>query len=178
MAGQTCADCTTTYTVGAEKCPQCGSTERAEKPGGAVLPSVTVACGNTACTYEGRERRVHLRTAAPGVLERPRLVCTGCGLDMPTVTPWPPAPEPEEETMPKISTQGGPSIADTEVAVVSEHRVELDPATAGPAPEEQASEETAESSTEEQASEPTTDDQTPAPAEQRRTRGRRQSTAE
>ena len=115
MAGWTCAGCTTTYTVGAAKCPQCGSTEHTDGVGGAVLPSVTVACGNTVCRYAGRERRVHLRTAAPGVLELPRLVCAGCGLDMPTVAPWPPVTESEDEHMPKITVHGGASNAAEDV---------------------------------------------------------------
>ena len=114
MATETCAECTTAYSVGAAKCPQCGSTQRAEKPGGAVLPSVTVACGNEACRYAGRERRVHLRTAAPGVVEVPRLACAGCGLDMPTVTPWPPVTASEDEDMPKITLHGGASNAAAE----------------------------------------------------------------
>lgn len=110
MAGWTCAGCTTTYTVGAAKCPQCGSTERTDRAGGTVLPSVTVVCGNTGCLYAGRERRVHLRTAAPGVVEVPRLACTGCGWDMPTVTPWPSPTDPEDD-MAKITVHGGPSNA-------------------------------------------------------------------
>lgn len=111
MAGVTCAGCTTVYAVGVAKCPQCGSSERAERAGGTVLPSVTVACGNSGCRYEGRERRVYLRTVAPGVLELPRLVCAGCWLDMPTVTPWPPLTETENEPMAKITVHGGPTNA-------------------------------------------------------------------
>ncbi|MFI2632626.1 hypothetical protein ACH5A2_19840 [Streptomyces collinus] len=75
---------------------------------------MSVACGNEVCRYEGRERRVHLRTAAPGVLEMPRLVCAGCGFDMPTVAPWPPINDSEDDSMPKITRHGGPSIADAE----------------------------------------------------------------
>jgi hypothetical protein len=111
MAGWTCAACTTAYTVGAAKCPQCGSTERADQPGGAVLPSVTVACANDVCRYAGRQRRVHLRTAAPGVLEMPPLFCASCGFAMPTVAPWPPINEPEDNGMAKITVHGGPSNA-------------------------------------------------------------------
>jgi hypothetical protein len=111
MAGWTCAGCTTTYTVGAAKCPQCGSTDRVDGPGGSVLPTVTLACGNEVCRYAGRERRVYLRTAAPGVLELPPFVCAGCGLIMPTVAPWPPVTELEEEDMAKITVHGGPSNA-------------------------------------------------------------------
>ncbi|MFF7949135.1 hypothetical protein [Streptomyces griseorubiginosus] len=109
MAGLTCADCTTVYAVGATQCPQCGSTEHTDQPGGTVLPSVTVVCGNAVCRYEGRERRVHLRTAAPGVVEVPRLACAGCGLDMPTVTPWPPVTDSEDTEVPKITVHGGAS---------------------------------------------------------------------
>jgi len=116
MAGWTCAGCTTVYAVGAAKCPQCGGTERTDRPGGAVLPSVTVACGTSACQYESRGRRVHLRTAAPGVLEMPRLVCAGCGFDMPTVTPWPPMTNAEDEQMPKTTVHGGASNAAEDVA--------------------------------------------------------------
>jgi len=110
MAGWTCAGCTTTYTVGAARCPHCGSTERTEGRGGAVLPSLTVECANGACPHAGKRRRVHLRTAAPGVLEMPRLVCAGCGYDMPTVAPWPPVNESEDD-MPKITVHGGASNA-------------------------------------------------------------------
>jgi hypothetical protein len=111
MAAWTCAECTTTYAVGAVRCPQCGSTDRTDKSGGSVLPSVTVACGNDVCRYAGRERRVYLRAAAPGVLELPRLVCAGCGYDMPTVAPWPPVTDSEDEAMAKITVHGGPSNA-------------------------------------------------------------------
>jgi hypothetical protein len=76
-----------------------------------VLPSVTVACANDVCRYAGRQRRVHLRTAAPGVLEMPPLVCAGCGLQVPTVAPWPPINEPEDNGMAKITVHGGPSDA-------------------------------------------------------------------
>ncbi|MFF7947018.1 hypothetical protein [Streptomyces griseorubiginosus] len=106
--------------MGAAKCPQCGSSERTDRPGGTVLPSVTVACGNAACRYEGRERRVHLRTAAPGVVEVPRLACAGCGLDMPTVTPWPPVTDSEDTEVPKITVHGGASNADAEPEPVEE----------------------------------------------------------
>lgn len=85
-----------------------------------MLPSVTVACGNEACRYAGRERRVHLRTAAPGVVEVPRLACAGCGFDMPTVTPWPPVTESEEDMTPKITVHGGASNAGAEPEPVNE----------------------------------------------------------
>lgn len=111
MAGWMCAGCTTTYTVDAAKCPQCGSTERTDSPGGSVLPTVTVACGNDVCRYEGIARRVYLRTAAPGVLEVPPLICAGCGHAVPTVTPWPPLTDSEDDPMAKITVHGGPSNA-------------------------------------------------------------------
>jgi len=79
-----------------------------------VLPSVTVACGTGGCLYEGRERRVYLRATAPGVLELPRLVCAGCGYDMPTVTPWPPVTDSEDDPMAKIRVHGGVSDANAE----------------------------------------------------------------
>lgn len=110
MAGWTCAGCTTTYSVGAARCPQCGSTERTDGRGGTVLPSLTVECATEGCLHTGKRRRVHLRTAAPGVLEMPRLVCAGCGFDMPTVAPWPPINDSEDD-MPKISRLGGPTNA-------------------------------------------------------------------
>lgn len=115
MAGETCAGCTTTYAVGAARCPQCGSTDRVDDPGGSVLPTVTVACGNDVCRYAGKERRVYLRTAALGVLELPPLVCAGCGLHMPTVTPWPPLTDSEDEQMAKITVHGGASNAAEDV---------------------------------------------------------------
>lgn len=87
-----------------------------------MLPSLTVECGNSTCKYAGKRRRVHLRPVAPGVLEMPRLVCAGCGLDMPTVTPWPPVPDEEDTTMPKITVHGGPT---NEYAFVGEHGPEL-----------------------------------------------------
>jgi hypothetical protein len=76
-----------------------------------VLPSLIVECSNGACLHAGKRRRVHLRTAAPGVLELPRLVCAGCGLDMPTVAPWPLINEAEDDTMPKIHVHGEPTNA-------------------------------------------------------------------
>jgi len=124
MAGWTCAGCTTTYSVGAAKCPNCGSTERTERAGGAVLPSVTVACGTGGCRYEGRERRVHLRTAAPGVVELPRLACIGCGFEMPTVTAWPPVTDSEDSSVPKNTVHGGASNAHAEPEAVDETAVE------------------------------------------------------
>lgn len=76
--------------------------------------------------------------------------------------------------MPKISTHGGPSIADTEVAVVSQHTVEVDPAPAEPVEEQGVEDTAAESNSGESTDEPNTDEAAP-PAEQRRSRGRRQN---
>lgn len=120
MAAWTCAGCTTAYTVGAPRCPQCGSTERADRPGGAVLPSLTVECQTGGCMHVGKRRRVHLRAAAPGVLEMPSLVCAGCGCHMYRVVPWPPVTD-TENTMPKITRHGGSTNAAAQVTVSGEH---------------------------------------------------------
>ena len=102
-----------------------------------MLPSVTVACGTGGCLYEGRERRVYLRAAAPGVLELPRLVCAGCGYDMPTVTPWPPVTDSEDDPMAKIRVHGGVSDANAEEVEASEDA--STGADSSPASEEEAS---------------------------------------
>ncbi|MET7944282.1 hypothetical protein [Streptomyces sp. NPDC005302] len=177
MAAETCADCTTTYAVGVEQCPQCGSTERVEQPTrGAVLPSVTVACADSGCRYEGRERRVLLRTAAQGVLELPRLVCAGCGYDMPTVTPWPPVTEPEEEQMPKITVHGGPSVdghvVDPETSEVTP--VETDETEGG---EDVSAGSSSSTSSETESSTPETSEQpSPSPARTTGSRSKRAAT--
>lgn len=135
MAGRTCADCTATYTVDATRCPHCGSTEWTDGPAGSVLPTVTVACSNSSCAHDGKQRRVHLRTAAPGVLEMPVLVCAGCGFAMSRVAPWPPLTG-AEDIVPKITKLGGPSnrFAD---APETAGAVNDTPAAAAPAPDEQ-----------------------------------------
>lgn len=46
MAGWVCADCTTVYTVGAPRCPQCQSTDHAEL-GEEAMPKITVQGGPT-----------------------------------------------------------------------------------------------------------------------------------
>lgn len=45
MAGWVCADCTTVYTVGAPRCPQCQSTDHAEQ--GELMPKITRHGGPT-----------------------------------------------------------------------------------------------------------------------------------
>ncbi|MFF0138544.1 hypothetical protein ACFYRN_19140 [Streptomyces sp. NPDC005227] len=174
MAAETCADCTTTYAVGVEQCPQCGSTERVEQPAGrAVLPSVTVTCANTGCRYESRERRVHLRTAAQGVLELPRLVCAGCGYDMPTVTPWPPVTDPEEEQMPKITVHGGPSI---DGHVVDPETSEVTPVEAEEGEDVSAGSSSSTSSETESSSPETSEQSPPSPARTAASRSKKVAT--
>ncbi len=107
MATWKCADCTADYSVGAPQCPQCGSSERAQGVG-TVLPSLTVACMAEGCMHHGKPRRVHLRTAAPGVLEMPNLVCAGCGAATPQVPARPDVNEPEDD-MPKIHANREPT---------------------------------------------------------------------
>lgn len=46
MASWVCADCTTVYTVGAPRCPQCQSTAYAEQ-GEEAMPKITVQGGPT-----------------------------------------------------------------------------------------------------------------------------------
>jgi hypothetical protein len=107
MAAWTCAGCSTAYAVGAPACPQCGSTKRTVDSVGALqVPALTVACQTGGCPQEGVVRRVVLTQVVPGVLVLPTLVCAGCRAHLPTVT--------EENTMPKITVHGGPSIASTE----------------------------------------------------------------
>jgi hypothetical protein len=70
--------------------------------GGLAVPSVAVACLTDYCPARGVERRIMLRVAAPGVLERPALVCASCRLALPELT--------EDHNMPKISVHGGPTV--------------------------------------------------------------------
>jgi hypothetical protein len=103
MATDTCEQCGTQYAIGAPRCPHCSSTQRL--PEGALkalVPSVTVACDNNACTAKGVERRVGLSQVVPGVLDLPRLICARCGYELPKVT---------EDIVPKIRVHGGPSNA-------------------------------------------------------------------
>ena len=107
---ETCADCTTRYSVGALACPHCGSTQRAEGgTGGGVPLTVTVACTMTGCPHHGAQRLVLLRRAAISVAELPTLVCTGCGSQV-SIT-WPGPLALEDNTMPKITAHGGATNA-------------------------------------------------------------------
>ncbi len=101
MALVTCDPCTARYPDDVEACPNCGSAQQ-QPAGGIAVPSVVVACLTDYCPAKGVERRVMLRTAAPGVLERPALVCASCRLTLPELT--------EDHNMPKITKHGGPSI--------------------------------------------------------------------
>lgn len=108
-----CGSCRTRYSVGAPNCPQCGDNDPRHDTGQTLaIPSVTVACQNDRCANLSVERRVMLRAAAPGVLERPALHCAGCGNEMWTVT----QPETKEDDMPKVTVHGGPSHEAAEAA--------------------------------------------------------------
>ncbi|MER5559701.1 hypothetical protein ABT071_13955 [Streptomyces sp. NPDC002506] len=101
MALVTCDPCTARYPDDVPACPNCGSTAR-QATGGVAVPSVTVACRTDYCPARGVERRVVLRVAAPGVLERPALLCASCRAHLYTID--------EDTNMPKISVHGGPTI--------------------------------------------------------------------
>jgi hypothetical protein len=101
MALVTCGPCTARYPDDVGACPNCGST--AQQAAGSVVPSVTVACLTDYCPARGVERRIMLRTAALGVLERPTLVCASCRCLLPELT--------EDHDMAKITVHGGASNA-------------------------------------------------------------------
>jgi hypothetical protein len=101
MALKTCDPCTARYPDDVAACPNCGSTAT-QAAGGVAVPSVTAACLTDYCPARGVERRIMLRTAAPGVLERPALVCACCLVPLPELT--------EDHDMPKITTHGGPTV--------------------------------------------------------------------
>ncbi|GGU13238.1 hypothetical protein [Streptomyces violascens] len=96
----TCDPCTARYPDDVGACPNCGST--AQQGAGAAVPSVTVVCRTEYCPARGVERRLMLRAAAPGVLERPAPLCASCLLPMPELT--------EDHDMPKITVHGGPTV--------------------------------------------------------------------
>lgn len=106
MALVTCDPCTARYPDDVPACPNCGSTAR--QAAGSAVPSVTVACLTDYCPAKGVERRVMLRAAAPGVLERPALVCASCRLPLSDLT--------EDHDMPKITAHGGPTNAHADTA--------------------------------------------------------------
>lgn len=83
--------------------------------------------------------------------------------------------EEGQETMPKTTVHGGPSIADTEVVAVSEHRVEVDPAPTETHEEEPREDTAPETSSEAPAEQPEPETAEPAqdePATLRRSRRR------
>lgn len=107
MSTLICGGCTARYSVGAEKCPQCGANEpRAEHEQRLNLHSLNVECGNEECAAHGIRRRVLLNVIAPGVLAWPALLCATCGLH---VTYIPDEPQQEEVDMPKVTVHTGPS---------------------------------------------------------------------
>ena len=108
MSLASCADCTAAYPGDLSVCPQCRSTRR---EGGSVLPSVEVECRNQACRVCGTVRRVGLRTAAPGVVELPAFLCSGCGLAMYLVSMWRLPAAGTENDMPKIHADREPTYA-------------------------------------------------------------------
>ncbi|MGW8326478.1 hypothetical protein ACWGLE_01080 [Streptomyces sp. NPDC055897] len=101
MALVTCDPCTARYPDDVPACPNCNSTER-QSASGAMVPSVTVVCRTDYCPARGVERRIMLRVATPGVLERPALVCAACRLELLKLT--------EDNDMPKITVHGGPTV--------------------------------------------------------------------
>ena len=76
-----------------------------------MLPSVEVECRNQACRVCGTVRRVGLRTAAPGVVELPAFLCSGCGLAMYLVSMWRLPAAGTENDMPKIHADREPTYA-------------------------------------------------------------------
>jgi hypothetical protein len=121
MSLHTCAECTTRYAAGLPGCPNCGSAERSRP--GTALPSVEVTCRTGGCPAKDQPRQVVLRLVAVGVLHIPgHLGCVRCGRAMDTTRPYtvPSAGGQEEDTMPKITRHGGPSIAPTAPEVTEE----------------------------------------------------------
>lgn len=125
MSVWVCGSCKTRYSVGAEQCPQCGATDpHEEHEQKLAIPAVTVACDNQDCPAAGTRRRVLLRTAAPGVVERPPLHCAGCGHAVREVGDEQPAAdaaqdeqdEREEDSVPKVTVHTGPSHEAAEAA--------------------------------------------------------------
>jgi hypothetical protein len=107
-----CQQCTAQYAPDLENCPQCGAVEahpQEQVQAGPLLPVVVVACRTPACGARGVPRRVVLRQATPGVLERPSLVCARCLGELEQVTN---EQEQEEESMAKVTVHTGPSNAD------------------------------------------------------------------
>ncbi len=100
----TCVACSTQYAAGLDACPHCGTSEYEIEgaPGFRQAPSfITVNC--TSCSSGPWTIRVH--KAMPGLIEIPTLFCASCGSQV--QVPWPPV----EDSMPKITIEGGPSNA-------------------------------------------------------------------
>lgn len=110
MSAQVCADCTAAYSIGAPRCPQCGANNPRADGDTASPLTVTVRCPGQECPAYGVRRVVSLRLAAPGVVERPPLLCASCGLHMAEIAD---EEQEKEEDMPKTTVHNGPSIADT-----------------------------------------------------------------
>jgi hypothetical protein len=130
MSLVTCADCSAAYPGELSVCPQCRSTSR----GGSVLPAVEVECRNQACRAAGTVRRVGLRTAAPGVVELPAFLCSGCGLAMYLVSMWRQPAAGTEKDMPRIHADREPTYA-PEAAAEDDSPAEV-PVVADPPPAE------------------------------------------
>jgi len=96
-----------------------------------ALPMIAVACATQGCGAAGVVRRVRLKPASLGLVEVPRLRCTGCGCDARTIQGWPAMSidEATEEAtegtdMPKITVHGGPSNAAESVTAAETPPVE------------------------------------------------------
>lgn len=105
MSAQICANCTAAYSVGAPQCPQCGANNPRADADAPTAPALTVRCPGRECPAYGKKRVVQLRTAAPGVVERPPLHCVECDRALETVT------EEEEKNVPKTTVHGGATDA-------------------------------------------------------------------
>lgn len=158
MAVWTCAECRAAYSVGATRCPQCGSTVRMEDTDTPEPQPITVACTGNGCAVAGVRVQVWPRLAAPGVVERPPLHCAGCGAEMTEIS------ESEETDMPKVTVHTGPSIDE-------------------PEPEPEGGDESSPGSSSETSSEQpstgpeTSDPETPSPARTTGSRSRKGRTA-
>jgi hypothetical protein len=111
MSAIVCRSCTAAYSIGAPKCPQCGTPAPASERTGAEAPVVTMACLNQGCSGHDVQRRVPLRVPTPGVLERPTLLCATCWLPLAEVAD---DPQEKEDEVPKVTVHNGPSIEGVE----------------------------------------------------------------
>jgi hypothetical protein len=105
-----CGGCTARYSVGAERCPQCGANEPREEHETPLLASLTVAClPGRGCRYTGVQRRVMLPQIVPGVIDMPQLYCAGCGAALVRITDEPTPQQDQEDSVPKTTVHTGPS---------------------------------------------------------------------